>query len=295
MISIGSWAGETARQGKGVTLMKKERFGSIGLILVVAFALAGAITGCSTLSRALSFLTPDLSSSSSGTSADTQTAEGGAQGGEATASADNSQKSRSMVPGFSPYQMQFYSVLAISAPFGGYGSSGRAYKPGEGTVWELSDKNRKEATTVEHALLKENSDGSQWWRLELTSGKETLLYEFLRLQDEKIAKVRYRDPDTKDVMEFVPDQAQSAPSAQASAPPQGEMSHDRQSVKVRAGTFMTDHAIYVDSQQGYRSEIWTSDTVPGGMVKFLTQHSGDLAQGELVKIEQGMTTVLQSF
>lgn len=275
--------------------MKKERFSSIGFVLIVTFAIAGAISGCSTLSRALSFLTPDVSSSSSGTSTGTQAAGGEAQGGEATTSAESSQRSRGMAPGFTPYQMQFYSVLAISAPFGGYGSAGRAYKPGEGTVWELSNKNGKEVTTVEHALLKVNSDGSQWWRLELTSGKETLLYEFLRLPDETISKVRYRDPDTKAVMEFVPDQAQSAPSAQAGTAPQGDATHDRQSLTVRAGTFMTDHASYADSNQGYRSEIWTSDTVPGGMVKFRTEHSGDRAQGELVKIEQGVTTLLQSY
>jgi hypothetical protein len=202
--------------------------------------------------------------------------------------------------------LQFYSIYAVSAPFGGYKGAGSAYKPGQGTVWELSGKKKGDLTTIEHALLKVNNDGSQWWRVQLTSGNDNLLYEFLVASDETITKVRYKDPDSGKIMEFVPNGSRApAQSSQGGAgmPPSnagtgaGKVTTDRQTVSVKAGRFSAEHTTYVDDQQGYKSETWTSEQVPGGTIKYLTTNlkSGDTSQGELVKIESGVTTILESF
>ncbi|HUX22406.1 MAG TPA: hypothetical protein VMW69_14275 [Spirochaetia bacterium] len=274
--------------------MKRTKFGLTKYLAIPALVLITVLAGCSTLSRALVQL-------SLGTTTDS-----GTSSSSESPTPDNSTSNQGSVPGYSPMQLQFYSIYAISAPFGGYKSAGSEYKPGQGTVWELSGKKQGDVTTIEHALLKVNTDGSQWWRIQLTSGSDSLLYEFLVASDEKITKVRYKDPDSGKIMEFVPDSSRtSAQSYQGTGgmPPSNARSStakvttDRQTVSVRAGRFPAEHTTYLDDKQGYKSETWTSAQVPGGMVKYLATNlkSGDTSQGELIKIESGVTTVLESF
>lgn len=278
--------------------------------LAVAVAVAAALAGCSTLGRTLSQMA--IGSESSGTSSGAaQTAPSASQpsaGGSQSTTQSSSSAGAMGMAGFSPMQIQFYAVYAMAAPFGGYKVGKSGYKPGEGTVWEFTDSgHNRSGTIVEHALLRLNPDKSQWWRLEVKSGKDSLLYEFLVSADDTIVKVRYKDPDSGKIMEFVPDQARETQSGGSSPMPptsgetsgtgHGKVSSDQQTITVKAGTFRTEHAIYTDDQSNYRSEIWSSSSVPGGLVKYTTKNlrSGELSQGELIEIEHGVKTVLQSY
>jgi hypothetical protein len=66
---------------------------------------------------------------------------------------------------------------------------------------------------------------------------------------------------------------------------------------VKAGTFAADHYRYTDPKSKYTGDSWIAKTVPGLMVKFIgkNEKNENTASGELVQIENGVTTVLGSF
>ena len=201
------------------------------------------------------------------------------------------------------YQYQFgafYSGFWGMGAFGGYKDN--SYKPGQGTVWTFTGADRKssEPMTLERALLKVNADSSQWWRFKMDTGKDTILYEFLVGADGVVKKVRYKDPDTGSVEEFIPSQDRQQPAAGPMPKSREEMAKykvDRQTVKVMAGSFDTDHYVYTDEKERGSAESWVSTKVPGGMVKsvYTSKKDKKATTGELIQIESGVTTILGSF
>jgi hypothetical protein len=199
------------------------------------------------------------------------------------------------------YQYQFNAFYGAMWNFGWFGYQDANYQPGQGTVWQItSSRSSGGPTTFERAFLKVNADTTQWWRLEVTGSdaKGQLVYEFLVGTDMKVQKVRYKDPGSGQIGEFVPDQ-----SGQQGGPPQPTRQQlanslvGTESVQVKAGTFTADHYSYVDPQGGYKGDSWISKTVPGYMVKFTGTNPNNNAtyKGELVQIESGVTTVLGSY
>lgn len=284
------------------------RRGIFVLIATAGVLAVLSLSGCTTFNRVLSQTIGGSSSGSSG-SGSSQTA---AQPGSASGSQQPATTSGAGSAGAAPsaaMQAQFYAVYSMAAPFGGYRFGETGYQPGQGTVWQFTDEGGgNESSTVEHALLRINADGTQWWRVELTSSDETLLYEFLVGSDKLVQKVRYKDPDSGKVIEFVPDRSQGGPAAMppaaggfmepgAMSGAQGKITKDRQTITVKAGTFDTEHVVFTDDQGSFRSESWSSDGVPGVLVKLemTNLHSGKQARAELVKIESGVTTELQSY
>jgi hypothetical protein len=71
---------------------------------------------------------------------------------------------------------------------------------------------------------------------------------------------------------------------------------DKQTVRVRAGSFPSEHYRYT-SDAGDTVEGRVSDTVPGYLVKTVYASGGDkrTSTAELVQIESGVTTELQSY
>lgn len=201
------------------------------------------------------------------------------------------------------YQYQFSAFYGGFWSMGWFGYKDMNYKPGQGTVWTFADsKKSSEVMTLERALLKVNADSSQWWRFKFESGKDTVLYEFLVGADSVVKKVRYKDPDTGTVEEFVPSQDQQQPTAGPSNAPKNreEMAKykvDKQNVKVKAGSFDTDHYLYTDPKENGSAESWVSQAVPGYLVKsiYTDKKRKQTMTGELVQIESGVTTILGSF
>ncbi len=202
------------------------------------------------------------------------------------------------------YQMQFNAFYAGFWNMGWFGYKDGNYKPGQGTIWKFTGMGRSasQPLTFERALLKVNADASQWWKLRFDAGKKPILYEFLVAPDATVTKVRFQDPDSGAVGEFVPSQNNIMPSAAPSNMPKtkadiAQYKVDRQTITVQAGSFTTDHYLYnPDTAQG-TGEFWVSDTVPGYMVKsvYTNKKNNQSATGELIQIESGVTTALASY
>jgi hypothetical protein len=202
------------------------------------------------------------------------------------------------------YQVQFDALYAAIWNFGWFGYKDANYSPGQGTVWQMSGTaaGSKEPVTFERAFLRLNGDQTQWWRLTLRGGKAQggeMVYEFLVGADTEVRKVRYKDPESGAIGEFVPGKSQQ-PAAAPSQPTREQMQSafvGQETVKVRAGTFTADHYRYDDPKSGTKGETWISKTVPGYMVKFLGTDAkdGSTSSGELIEIERGVTTALGSF
>jgi hypothetical protein len=199
------------------------------------------------------------------------------------------------------YQYQFGAFYSGFWSMGWFGYKEGTYKPGQGTIWKLTGRKSSEDTSFERALLKANTDGSQWWRFKIDSGKNTILYEFLVAADSTVTKVRYKDPDSGTVGEFVPDKNNQQPSAAPAGPRSREelakFKVDKQTVKVQAGSFATDHYLYTAETDKGTAEFWLSTTVPGGMVKsiYMAKKDNQSSTMELIQIESGVTTMLSSF
>jgi hypothetical protein len=198
---------------------------------------------------------------------------------------------------------QFTAVHSMMWSIGWYGGKGGGYKPGQGTVWEFtgSKGSSRKPMTMERALLKENADTTQWWRIKWTADEDTFLYEFLVGADSLVQKVRYRDQETGAIGEFVPDQAAPQASAGTGAPTSreeaGKYVKGTGSIKVRAGTFTADHIVYTDKGGASQTESWGSDKVPGGLVKSIRTNlkTKETSTAELIRIDSGVTTELSSY
>ena len=69
------------------------------------------------------------------------------------------------------YEYQFGAFYGGFWSMGWFGYKDGGYKPGQGTVWKFSGKGKSssEPMTFERALLKTNTDASQWWRFKVDS------------------------------------------------------------------------------------------------------------------------------
>jgi hypothetical protein len=196
------------------------------------------------------------------------------------------------------YQYQFNSFYGSMWTMGWLGYKDSAYKAGQGTIWRFSGSS--DPLTYERALLKVNPDSTQWWRFKLDTKKESILYEFLVGTDGKPQKVRYKDPDTGAPVEFVPTESGGPAGPQSAQMSQAELAKhkvDRQTIKVEAGSFPSDHYLWQDDRGGGTGESWVSSEAPGSIVKSVFTSSKDkkVSTVELIKIETGVTTVLGSF
>jgi len=198
------------------------------------------------------------------------------------------------------YQYQFGAFYGGFWSMGWFGYKDINYKPGQGTVWTFTDSRKaSEVMTLERALLKVNADSSQWWRFRFDSGKDSVLYEFLVGPDGVVRKVRYKDPDSASIQEFVPSQDQQQPAGPPAKSREDWARYkvDRQTVKVKAGSFSSDHYLYTDEKENGTGEGWMSESVPGYAVKtvYTSKKRNQTMTGELVNVESGVTTALGSF
>jgi hypothetical protein len=205
------------------------------------------------------------------------------------------------------YQYQFSAFYSGMWNMGWFGYGDANYKVGQGTVWTFTGTDAKgnakdkDSFTLERALLKVNADKSQWWRFKMDTGKDAILYEFLVGADTVVQKVRYQDPESKTVGEFIPSQGTQQPTQTADMPrSRADMAKylvDKQKVTVKGGTFNSDHYLYSDEKGRGTAESWVSEKVPGYLVKSIYTGKKDnkTSKGELVLIESGVTTTLSSY
>jgi hypothetical protein len=203
------------------------------------------------------------------------------------------------------YQYQFSAFYSGFWSMGWFGYKDANYAPGQGTIWNFKTTggSSKEPVTFERALLKVVAGKAQWWRFKMTSGKTNIVYEFLVGADTVVTKVRYQDPDSGAIGEFVPSADQmKQPGIQASSAPKSraEMAKylvGKETVQVGAGKFTTDHYLYTDASSNGTAESWVNEKVPGYMVKsiYTSKKNNQTSTGELTQIESGVTTSLNSY
>jgi hypothetical protein len=267
---------------------------SAGVLLLPLALVALLLAGCSTLNN--------LTSAVGGGS--TQNAAQSKQADSQPASDQGQTQAQAPAGSALVYQYQFGAFYTGFWSMGWFGYKDANYAPGQGTIWKFTNTGKsKEPVTFERALLKVVPGNSQWWRFKMTSGKSTIVYEFLVGPDAVVTKVRYQDPGSGAIGEFVPSQDQmNQPGMGSSTAPKtrAEMAKylvGRESVQVAAGSFMADHYLYTDDTSSGTAESWVNQKVPGYMVKsiYTSKKNNQTSAGELTQIENGVTTSLNSY
>ena len=264
---------------------------SAGVVLLPLALVALLLAGCSTLNN----LTSAVGGGSSQNAAQSKQADkqpGSDQG-----------QTQAQAPAGSAlvYQYQFGAFYTGFWSMGWFGYKDANYAPGQGTIWKFTNTGKsKEPVTFERALLKVVPGNSQWWRFKMTSGKSTIVYEFLVGPDTVVTKVRYQDTGSGEIGEFVPSQDQMKPQPSTAPKTRAEMAKylvGRESVQVAAGSFMADHYLYTDDTSSGTAESWVNEKVPGYMVKsiYTSTKNNQTSAGELTQIESGVTTSLNSY
>jgi hypothetical protein len=274
-------------------------------LFAIALSTLFLTTGCFSLGGALSGALGRAAAAEAGPQASPPTA--AADPSPATpAPAQGQPKGKGQAAGAQAlgYQYQFNAFYGGMWSVGWFGFKDANYAPGQGTVWNFSGSGgSSNSASFERALLKANADGSQWWRFKMDSGKDSIVYEFLVGSDSIVRRVRYKDPDSGSIGDFVPDASQAQqPQAQDSRMPRSraEMAGylvGKQTLKVGAGSFSADHYVVSEVNGSGTSEMWVSEKVPGYMIKavFTSKKDGKTSTQELAQIESGVTTALSPY
>ncbi len=274
-------------------MTKKNRSTGVALLPLALTIAALLLAGCSTLNT----LTNAMGSGSTQNTTQSKQAD--------NPPTDQGKAQGSAVPA-QVYQYQFSAFYTGFWSMGWFGYKDANYKAGQGTIWKFTTTggSSKEPVTFERALLKVMPGNSQWWRFKMTSGKVNMVYEFLVGPDTVVTKVRYQDPDTGAIGEFVPSKDQMKPqpgtgsdSAPKSRAEMAKYYTGKQTVQVEAGKFTTDHYLYTDESSKGTAESWVNEKVPGYMVKsiYTSKKNNQTSTGELTQIESGVTTSLNSY
>ncbi len=198
------------------------------------------------------------------------------------------------------YLSQFYSLYWLAFYPGGFGFTDSSFKEGVGTRWQITtkDKDNTDSITVERALLKNNIDGTSWWKAVFLVDDDRLVYEFLIDKDYNLLKLRFRDLDSGELMEYNEATMEgwtAVPVNMVTEADYAEWNKGKEKVTVKAGSYNADHLVIKDTEDGYTYEWWLFAGVPGGLVKFLHSDEDGEYKGELIEITKGNTTELSSY
>lgn len=183
----------------------------------------------------------------------------------------------------------------------GYSHAVEDYTEGEYTTWRIfAEKAQEDSITMSRAFLKENDNGQQWWRIEMRypDQEENYTAEILFSED-RTSILRYRERIGQDEPQEKPvsDNWYSKPVQLTEESMEGAVTERGVSVTVPTGTYTADLLEFgVASETTLR--IWraTSESVPGGAVKFETTEGSELTySSELVDYGSDAETVLNSY
>lgn len=206
-------------------------------------------------------------------------------------------------PPASPQWGQFMAVQAqvvFSYTFsaGGLWPGEAAYKVGEYTTFEFKPR-EDDPATMERAFLKQLDNGNQWWRVAWNDGEDSYVYEgLLSPQEQRLLRLRARDPDGNEGEVPVSGQAIYMPPAEVGEESLKGATVGSERLTTPAGTFQTDHAVFMAMGSEIEVEWWIADQVPGGVVKYLAREQKDgkiVWTATLVETGGNAGTVLSSF
>ena len=227
--------------------------------------------------------------------------------------------------------MEFFALYAVYGFYGGY-SYETGFSEGEGVRWSYlsEDQDSQSATSeYERVFLKDLGEGRGWWRLTVSTEEESSEYEYLLTENSDFEVVRFRDPDTGEILEYRPETDENEMDEQAfedemelesdsefgmneeledyetyEEAEYSQYSLGEERITVGAGTFTAEHMVseYKDESDpennvDIRSDWWISESVPGGVVRYLWENRAEGGQmtSELEEILSGQTTRMESF
>ena len=190
-------------------------------------------------------------------------------------------------------------VFSYSFAAGGMWLGESDYKPGEYTKFswnaEGSDK-----VILERAFLKRQDDGKEWWRVSWEEGEDSWIYEALFSTGDQKELLRLRARDAEGNEGEVPvtkGQAIYIPPAELTEESVAGATVGKEKLETPAGTFDTDHVIYMAVSGEGQVEWWLTSRVPGGVAKYLISEKseGVIWTSTLIETGQNATTVLSSY
>jgi hypothetical protein len=226
--------------------------------------------------------------------------------------------------------LQFYALYFSYAFYGGY-SYETGFAEGQGLRWRYTtkgDDGSLNSTEYERVFLKDLGDNSSWWRLEVEAQEDTMVYEYLVNQESEFLKIRFKDPETGEIVEYIPeaedemaeDEEMTLSDEEYPEEVEGDISEEEyesynnyeyiqvskgeEKITVPAGTFKAEHMVSEvkddtdkDHPIDLQSDWWIAETVPGGVVKYIWKDNtrGDEMNSVLVDILDGQTTRMNSY
>jgi len=191
------------------------------------------------------------------------------------------------------YIAQFYAIYWYAFAAGGFYFDDRTYEVGDGTVWELTSSDDEDGLLLEKALLKEDGDGSRWWRVAFTTDGDRYVYEYHIGADYRFIEMSFKDVSENQVGTYTFQGDEGAQYGVATVDPitpadYGQYKAGSERLKVRAGTFNTDLLKYevTGGEDEWTYSWWVSQEVPGSLVKFIWELNDreEWMQGELVEL-----------
>lgn len=194
--------------------------------------------------------------------------------------------------------MQAQVVFSYAFSAGGLWPGESTYQVGEYTRFEFKPR-EGDPVTMERAYLKKLENGNQWWRVSWTDGEDAYMYEgLLSPQEERLLRLRARDPDGHEGEVPVSGQAIYIPPSEIGEESLAGATVGSEKITTPAGTFQTDHVVFMAMGSGGEVEWWITDQVPGGVVRYLAreQENGRIAwTATLVDTGGDAETVLSSY
>lgn len=224
----------------------------------------------------------------------------------------NARAERAVMERTGVYEMQdaAMATMVFTTAFlaGGYAPGYDHFSVGEGVHWRVSSTGKDngiETLDIERALLDRDPNGNEWWLLRYRDDESELVAEALINPDYSMLRFRYRDPETRAVREWIPEQDTSeAHDNYAGEDAQRDRMQADQfaefpmhqvgstTVTVPAGRFAVAHyrveIPWEDPDTGQVEIVswnwWTTDEVPGRLVRYETSGSDATGgvTGELV-------------
>lgn len=216
---------------------------------------------------------------------------------------------RTYTPRFASMYASYMFTYAFTP--GGYWVEPNEYEQGQWTKWRFVEDGEPTGSWLERAFLKRDEEGQEWWRVTMydEDSEDTVTLEALFAADKStVLRLRSKFPD-QEISEMPVEEGtmiyreplelteESMEGATVETGP----------VSVPAGSFTARHIRYGDMASGGTMDWWTTEEVPGGLVKYgsTARRSGEEedVEGldeynftlELTEYGSGATTQLNSY
>jgi len=196
--------------------------------------------------------------------------------------------------------LQFSMFYGSYFFLGGYGFGDDNFRDGEGIKWSISTNTDDSEIIVTRARLKTLGNGNAWWYFSTEIDGQEYFYELLLENDSDLVKVRYLNGNSGAFEEFIPEGAGDSDSEAVEtldSDVYNQYKVGNESVKTRAGSFKADHIIIDIKEFQFKYEYWLADRVPGHIVKYRYENTGDnqVMTGEVIDVRGGYRTRLASY